>query len=60
MAALSKPPTHRNQKLEQLIDQFRDETSVVFIGVEMMFLIDGKLTDDDMDIMAYYLLRDNT
>ncbi|CAF1540590.1 unnamed protein product [Adineta steineri] len=49
---LSKPPTHRNQELEQMIDQNKEKAYLRFYG--------KNLTDDDMDIMAYYLLRNNT
>ncbi|CAF0793375.1 unnamed protein product [Adineta steineri] len=48
----SKPPIHRNQKLEQFIDRNKDKTEVDFIC--------ENLTDDDMDIVAYYFLQNNT
>ncbi|CAF4368415.1 unnamed protein product, partial [Adineta steineri] len=49
---LSKPPVHRNLELERLIMRNQDEPSVLYNSM--------KLTDADMEIVAYYLLKDNT
>jgi len=49
---LSKPPTYRNKRLEQMIDENKNESYVDFS--------DKDLTNDDMEIVAYYLLRNNT
>ena len=46
------PPKYRNQKLEKMINDNKNESSV--------YLNSEKLTDQDMEIVAYYLLRKNT
>lgn len=48
---LSSPPKYNNQQLEQIIDRNRNES---FIS-----LCEKQLTDDDMEIVAYYLLLNN-
>jgi hypothetical protein len=46
-----KPPKYRNPKLEKKIDENKHESSVD--------LSRASLTDDDIDLVAYYLLRNN-
>lgn len=46
-----QPPTYRNQTLEKIIKEQRDGSSVDLSSEE--------LTADDMEIVAYYLLKDN-
>ncbi|CAF1099752.1 unnamed protein product [Adineta steineri] len=49
---LSKPPAHTNRELERRIMTDQDEPSLLYNSM--------KLTDADMEIVAYYLLKDNT
>ncbi len=48
---LSSPPTYKNQKLEQKINENKNESS--------LRLDCSKLIDDDMEIVGYYALRNN-
>ncbi|CAF1270042.1 unnamed protein product [Adineta steineri] len=48
---LSKPPTYKNPTLEQMISENQNTSSVSFD--------DMYLTDADIELVAYYLLRDN-
>ncbi|CAF3717566.1 unnamed protein product [Adineta steineri] len=45
-------PPYQNPELEQMISKIKNESSITFD--------DKKLTGDDMEIVAYYLLKDNT
>jgi hypothetical protein len=48
---LSSPPIYKNPKLEQKINKHKDKSDLFFYG--------EKLTDADMEIVGYYLLRNN-
>ena len=48
---LSTPPTYKNRKLEQQINWEKDELVV--------WLDRLSLTDNDMEIVGYYLLQNN-
>jgi hypothetical protein len=48
---LSSPPKYKNPKLEQEIKE-NEEQSNVYLG-------NDDLTDADMEIVGYYLLRNN-
>ncbi len=50
--SLSPPPTYTNRKLQQIIDQNKNESVV---GLD-----DMNLTSEDTEIVVYYLLRNNT
>ncbi|CAF4839605.1 unnamed protein product, partial [Rotaria sp. Silwood1] len=49
---LSSPPTYKNQKLRQMIHENNDNS--------VLYLSNEQLTDNDMEIISYYLLRNNT
>ena len=49
---LDPPPEHKNTSLEQKVNKCENKTHGSFSSLQ--------LTDDDMSIIAYYLLRDNS
>jgi cytochrome c553 len=48
---LASPPKHTNAKLEEIINKNKNESKIN--------LNSKQLTDDDMAIVAYYLLKNN-
>jgi hypothetical protein len=48
---LSSPSTYTNKKLQQIIDENKSKSNVS---------LKGNLTNEDMEIVANYLLRNNT
>jgi hypothetical protein len=48
---LSSPPIYKNEKLEQMIKENENKSE--------LSLEDRNLTDDDMEIVGYYALRNN-
>jgi len=48
---LSSPPKYKNTKLEQMINENKHKSSLKWDS--------QSLTDDDMAIIAYYLLQKN-
>jgi hypothetical protein len=49
--SLPSPPNYKNEKLEQTINENKNKSELNLGRKE--------LTDDDMAIVAYYLLRNN-
>ena len=48
---LPPPPTHKNQKLQQMINENKDKS--------VLYLSNEQFIDDDMEIVSFYLLRSN-
>lgn len=48
---LSKPPTYKNRKLQYRISENKNKSSFIFGG--------ERLIASDMEIVVYYLLRNN-
>ena len=48
---LSSPPTYKNPELEQIINENKNEDSLGLGGKD--------LTGEDIEIVCYYLLRNN-
>ncbi len=51
MSLLSSPPKHQNPELENIVKENQ--------GKSKLYLTGKKLSDDDMEIVAYYLAQNH-